>query len=263
MAALGGIAIILFVALALAAPWIAPHPYEAQIFDRLLRPSSQNPLGTDDLGRDQLSRLIYGARVSLTVGLISQGIVLLIGIPLGLLSGYYGGLIDAIIMRSTDAVLALPTILLAIVMMAVMGRTLNNVFIAIGLSSWPHMARLVRGSAIAAREADYVEAARAVGTRDHSIIFRHILPNILGPIIVATTFGVPAAMMTEAFLSFIGIGVEPPLPSWGIMINDGFRWIQSRPELTVYPSLAITTVLLAFNFLGDGLRDALDPTTQA
>src|SRR5262249_23272998 len=125
------------------------------------------------------------------------------------------------------------------------------------------MARLVRGSAIAAREADYVEAARAVGTRDHSIIFRHILPNILGPIIVATTFGVPAAMMTEAFLSFIGIGVEPPLPRWGIMINDGFRWIQSRPELTLYPSLAITTVLLAFNFLGDGLRDALDPTTQA
>jgi ABC-type dipeptide/oligopeptide/nickel transport system permease subunit len=262
MAIVGGAIISVFVVGALAAPLLAPYRYDAQIFDRLLPPSLQNPLGTDDLGRDQLSRLVYGARISLYVGLISQAIIVAVGLPLGLISGYYGGKADAVIMRLTEVVLTLPTILLAIVVLAVMGRTISNIFIAIGLTSWPYMARLVRGAVIGVRGSEYIEVARVIGAPDRRILTSHVLPNILGPIIVATTFGVPAAMMTEAFLSFIGIGAEPPLPSWGIMINDGFRWIRSIPHLTLFPSLAITLVLLAFNVLGDGMRDALDPRSR-
>lgn len=259
LAVAGGILVAIFLVIALLAPLLAPYPLDAQIFPRNAPPSAQNLLGTDDLGRDLLSRLIYGARISLIVGLATQAIVLAIGLVIGCVSGYFGRWIDTLIMRVTDVMFAFPTLLFTIVLLSVFGRELTTVFLAISLSMWPNMARLVRSTVLNIRDVEFIEAARALGAGDLRIITAHIIPNILGTIIVASTFGVPAAIMAEAFLSFVGVGIRPPTPSWGLMVSEGFPWIRSNPALALLPGIAISVTLFAFNFLGDGLRDALDP----
>lgn len=222
-------------------------------------PAPKPLLGTDNLGRDIAKRIVHGARISLYVGIVVELISLLIGIPLGAMAGYYGGKIDDFIMRFTDIMLSFPSLLLAMAVMTILGRDIINVFIALGIVSWPTIARIVRGQFISIRESEYVEASRAVGCSDARIIIKHILPNTLAPIIVYTSLGMASAIMSEAGLSFIGIGVRPPMPSWGSIINDGFQFALYYPHLWVVPGLVIAVTVLAFNFLGDGLRDALDP----
>jgi peptide/nickel transport system permease protein/oligopeptide transport system permease protein len=222
-------------------------------------PAQKPLLGTDNLGRDIAQRIVHGARISLYVGIVVELISLLIGIPLGAIAGYYGGKIDDIIMRFTDIMLSFPSLLLAMAVMTILGRDIINVFIALGIVSWPTIARIVRGQFISIRESEYVEASVAVGCSNARIIIKHILPNTLAPIIVYTSLGMASAIMSEAGLSFIGIGVRPPMPSWGSIINDGFQFALYYPHLWLVPGIVIALVVLAFNFLGDGLRDALDP----
>ena len=267
IAIISALLIIALVILALFAPLIAPYAYDEQ--DRSYAvlpaaPDSKHRLGVDNLGQDILSRLIYGARVSLSVGIIVQGIEVLIGVSLGLLAAYKGGLWDRILMRLTDAMFAFPDLLFAILLVGivqpetVVGSFLT-VFVALAVVGWPGMARLARGQALALREKEYVEAARAIGVSGRGIVFRHILPNMLSPIIVAVTVNIANTILAEATLSFLGIGIQPPYPSWGRMINDARAYLRSEPMLIVYPSLMLGLTVLAFNFLGDALRDALDP----
>jgi ABC-type dipeptide/oligopeptide/nickel transport system permease subunit len=257
--------ILLMVFVAVFAPLLAPHPYDAQ--DRshtLINGGSGHPLGTDNLGQDTLSRLIYGARVSLSVGIIVEAIELLIGVSLGLLAAYKGGLWDTILMRVTDAMFAFPDLLFAILLVGIIRPTAPmasflTVFVALALVGWPGMARLVRGQALALREKEYVEAARAIGVSGWGITTRHMLPNMLSPIIVAMTVDIAGIILAEATLSFLGIGIQPPFPSWGRMISDARNYLRSQPMLLVYPSIALAALVVAFNFFGDALRDALDP----
>lgn len=257
--------IVAMVLIALFAPLLAPHAYDGQ--DRahtLIDSGNGHPLGTDNLGQDTLSRLIYGARVSLSVGIIVEGIELIIGVSLGLLAAYKGGLWDTILMRVTDAMFAFPDLLFAILLVGIIRPTsafasFLTVFVALALVGWPGMARLVRGQALALREKEYVEAARAIGVSGWGIATRHLLPNMLSPIIVALTVDIAGIILAEATLSFLGIGIQPPYPSWGRMISDARPYLRSQPMLLVYPSLALAAVVIAFNFFGDALRDALDP----
>jgi ABC-type dipeptide/oligopeptide/nickel transport system permease subunit len=225
-------------------------------------PSWEHPFGTDKQSRDVLSRVFYGASISLAVGVVSELIILLIGVPLGLIAGYFGRWIDQVLMRLTDIMYAFPTILFAIVIVVALGPSLTNIFLAIGFTFWPPMARLVRSQVLSLREKEFVESARAIGVSSWRIMFTHILPNALGPVIVAATFGIPYAIVTEAFLSFIGLGVPIPYPSWGSMIAEGRAQIRSEPYLVIFPSIALAITLFAFNFFGDGLRDALDPRSR-
>jgi oligopeptide transport system permease protein len=225
-------------------------------------PSPQHWFGTDSQSRDVFSRVLYGTSISLSVGLVSELIILFIGVPLGLIAGYFGRTVDQVLMRLTDVMYAFPTVLFVIVVVAALGQSLTNIYFAIGFTFWPPMARLVRSQVLSLREKEFVEAARSIGVSSWRIMFAHILPNSLGPIIVAATFGIPFAILIEAFLSFIGIGVPIPLPSWGAMIADGKAQIRSEPYLVVFPSIALALTLFAFNFLGDGLRDALDPRSR-
>jgi ABC-type dipeptide/oligopeptide/nickel transport system permease subunit len=262
--AVSGMAIIVvLVVLALGADWLAPYRYDRMGFPTSQPPTPAHPFGTDDLGRDVLSRLIFGSRISLLAGIVSQTVAVLIGLTLGLVAGYYGGWVDTLVMRLTDIMFAFPAVLFALVLMAILGRTPVNLFLAIGVASWPVMARLVRSETLSTKERQFVQASKALGTGTPSILLMHILPNILSPVIVQVSFGIPQAIVAEAFLSFIGVGVPPPFPSWGLMLKDGFRWIRLLPHLTLFPGLAISITLLAFNFLGDGLRDALDPRVQS
>jgi peptide/nickel transport system permease protein/oligopeptide transport system permease protein len=254
--------VVLFIAVAVFAPLIATQPFDAQIFRRNLGPNAENWLGTDDLGRDLFSRVVYGARISLLVGLATQVLVLAIGLAVGCLAGYLGGWVDGVLMRVTEVLYAFPATLLAIVLLTVLGRNVTNVVLAIGVSMLPTMIRLVRGAVLGVRDVEFIEAARALGASNTRIVLQHVLPNILGPVVVAATFGVPAAIMAEASLSFIGLGIAPPTPSWGLMVNAGFSWIRSDPLIALVPAVAISLTLLAFNFLGDGLRDALDPRSR-
>jgi ABC-type dipeptide/oligopeptide/nickel transport system permease subunit len=258
----GLVFVVLLILVALLAPWIAPYGYAEMGFAVTEPPTWAHPMGTDDLGRDVLSRILYGTRISLMAGLVSQLIALAIGLALGLAAGYYGGWIDTLVMRLTDIMFAFPAVLFAIVLMSIQGRTPVNLFIAIGVASWPVLARVVRSETLSVRERPYVLASRALGTHHPAIILTHILPNILSPLIVQVSFGIPQAIVAEAFLSFIGVGIPAPYPSWGLMLKDGFRWIRLAPHLVLFPGLAISATLLAFNFLGDGLRDALDPRTK-
>lgn len=247
---------------AIAAPLIANQdPLHIDLSQLLQRPSPAHWLGTDVQGRDIWSRLVYGARVSLTVGLVSQGIALLLGVTLGLLAGYYGRWVDEVIMRLADVTLAFPTLLLLIAMVAAFQPSMGVVFVTIGVVGWAGMARLVRGQVLVVRQLEYVQAIRALGARDWRIMLGHVLPNVIAPVVIAATLGVAGAIMAEAALSFLGLGVPPPAPSWGSMIADGRDLDQLRraPWTSVFPGMAIGAAVLGFNLLGDALRDALDP----
>src|SRR3982074_2501383 len=249
-----------FIALALFAPLIAPYDPIATSWTLVRKPpSGLHWFGTDDLGRDILVRVIYGARASLVAGAISVGIALLIGVPLGLLSGYRGGFIDALISRITDAMLACPFLILAIALAAFLGPSLGNAMIAIGISTTPIFVRLTRGQVMAVRVEDYVEAARAMGNPRWRIALFHILPNIMPALLVQATLSIAAAIIAEAALSFLGLGQQPPAPPGGSMLNAAQRFLTNAPWMSVWPGLAIFLVVLSFNLVGDGLRDALDP----
>jgi len=258
--ALAGLAVVAAVVLFAAfAPWLAPaDPYRGELVASLRAPSAAHLLGTDAQGRDVLSRVLYGARVSLAVGLASQGIALLLGITLGLIAGYYGRWVDAFVMRLADVTLAFPSLLLLIAIAAAVTPSLPVVFVVIGLVGWAGMARLVRGQVLVLRGLEYVQAARALGARDSRILARHLLPGVLPPVIVAATLGVGGAIMAEAALSFVGLGAQPPTPSWGAMVADGRDLLRVAPWVSLVPGLAIGLTVLGINLLGDGLRDALE-----
>jgi oligopeptide transport system permease protein len=216
-------------------------------------------LGTDDLGRDVLSKVIFGSQVSLSIGILVQAIVLVIGGSIGLAAGYFGGWVDNLLMRFTDIMYAFPDLLFVLIIVAALGPTLLNIFVAIGLVSWVGLARLVRGQVLSIKEKEFVEAARAAGSSPIKIILKHLLPNSLGPVIVSLTFGIPAAIFTEAILDFLGVGLRPPQPTWGVMVFEGYAAVDAYPYLVIIPCVALSMTMLAFNFIGDGLRDALDP----
>ncbi len=256
----GAVVVIVFAALAVSAPLVTPYDPIKQNYDAILTgPNGSHPLGTDGLGRDSLSRLVFGARTSLTVGLFTQVIVLSIGVPFGLISAFAGGRVDNLLMRFVDVVFAFPDLLLIILLRSIFGGSIYMVFLAIGLVNWVVMARVVRSQALSLKEQDFILAAEAIGASRPAILARHLLPNVLGPVVVLVVFGVPRAIFTEAALSYIGIGVAPPTPSWGTMLQDGYSVIFASPYPVLFPAVAIGIVMLAFTFLGDGLRDALDP----
>jgi len=297
-AVMGGVIVILLILIALLAPFIAPRPFADQVLvdnnkvppwvlaifsnmEPYAKISNDYPLGADYVGRDLLSRIIYGARISLSVAFIGPSISLIIGVAFGMVSGYFGGRIDNIMMRVVDVLYAFPTLLFIILLMAFFRSTFAKpdpgsfaygmsqldsrmggmlfIFMGIGLTAWETMARLTRGQVLSVREKEYIEAARTIGAGHGRIMFRHILPNIVGPLVVNETLTIPAYISFEAFLSFIGLGVNPPTPSWGAMISDGSQVIRTYPNQAVFPALALAVTMFAFNFLGDGLRDALDP----
>ncbi len=252
--------LLLFIVIAIFAPWIAPYGENQQ--DRtasLVSPSWSHPLGTDRLGRDVLSRVIFGSRVSLRVGIIAVGIAAMIGIPLGLIAGYAGSWVDEVIMRLVDAWIVFPGLILLLAIVAILGPGTTNVMIAIGLSSFPIYARLIRAQTLSLKERDFVLAARALGARSSSVLWRHILPNAIQPIIVQGSLAVGGAVLAEAGLSFLGVGVKAPTATWGVVINDGFAVIRTNPWVSVTPGIAIVLFVLAVNLLGDRLRDVLDP----
>ncbi|HLN61977.1 MAG TPA: ABC transporter permease [Symbiobacteriaceae bacterium] len=251
----------ILVLMAIFAPLLAPHDpiKDANVMNAFAKPGKEFLFGADHAGRDVLSRLLYGARISLTVGLVVQAVSLTIGTTLGLLAGYYGGWLDDVISGITTVLQAFPGLLFAIAVMAVLGPGLYNVFLALGLVGWPTVSRLVRGEVLALREREFVQGAKALGAKDIRILFKHLLPNCLGPMIVVVTLGIGGAILSEASLSFLGLGTQPPTPSWGAMLAAGRNNLWDAPWLTVYPGLAIFLTILSLNLLGDGLRDALDP----
>jgi peptide/nickel transport system permease protein len=259
--ALFGAAVVLaFVAMAVFAPWIAPQDPIATSWGAIRKaPSAEHWFGTDEIGRDVLSRVIFGTQASLLAGVVSVSISLLLGVPIGLAAGFLGGAFDALVSRITDAFLACPFLILAIAMAAFLGPSLTNAMIAIGVSATPVFVRLTRGQVLNVKVEDYVEAARAVGNPPWRIALRHVLPNITAPLIVQATLAIAAAVIAEASLSFLGLGQQPPAPSWGSMLNTAKNYIDNAPWMAVWPGLAIFLLVLAFNLLGDGLRDALDP----
>lgn len=256
----GLILTVALILVALAAPLIAPmDPFSQDTSRRLEAPSNDHPLGLDDLGRDVLSRVVWGARVSLRVGFSVVIIASLIGVTLGAMAGYFGGLMDVVVMRLCDILLAFPGILLAIALVAVLGPSLNNVVLALATIGWVGYARLVRGQVLKVREMEYVTAARALGARSPRVIIRHVLPNVINPVIVMATLGLAGAILSEAALSFLGLGVQPPTPSWGAMLTAGRRYLGLANHLAIFPGAAIMLAVMGLNFLGDGLIDALDP----
>jgi peptide/nickel transport system permease protein len=250
----------LFVAIAIFAPLISPYDPAAQSWTAVRKaPSMAHWFGTDDVGRDVLARVVFGARASLLAGVISVSIALAVGVPLGLISGYLGGWVDAVLSRITDAMLAVPFLILAIALAAFLGPSLGNAMIAIGVTTTPIFVRLTRGQVMAVKVEDYVEAARAIGNPRWRIALFHILPNILPALLVQATLSIAAAIIAEAALSFLGLGQQPPAPSWGSMLNSAQRFLTTGPWMAIWPGLAIFLTVLSFNLVGDGLRDALDP----
>lgn len=259
-AVFGALVLLAVALLALLAPWVAPYDPLATSWSLVRKaPSAAHWFGTDEVGRDLLSRVIWGGRASLSAGVIAVAIAVGVGVPVGMLAGYLGGWVDAIISRLTDAMLAVPFLILAIALAAFLGPSLGNAMIAIGITATPIFVRLARGQVLAARAEDYVEAARAVGNPPARILMRHILPNILPPVLVQATLAVAAAIIAEASLSFLGLGQQPPAPSWGSMLNTAQRFLTQAPWMAIFPGLAIFLTVLAFNLFGDALRDALDP----
>ena len=260
LALISAVFLSLLVLVAIVAQFWTPYSYFAEGIAPIYQgPTAQHLLGIDDLGRDILSRIMLGAQVSLKVGIGTQVIVIAVGVVVGLLAGFYRGFVDTIISTVINIFYGIPDLLVALVLVLLLGRSLGIIIFAIAFTQWMNMARLVRGQTLALREREFVEAARAGGAKANRIIFRHILPNALGPIIVQATIGVPMAILFEAFLSFLGLGVPPPTPSWGAMAADGFHAIRISPHIVLAPAIALSLTLMAFNFLGDGLRDALDP----
>lgn len=259
-AVVGGVLVVFFILMALAAP-LLPIPDPAATDWGAVRkaPSWAHWMGTDEIGRDVMSRLIWGAQASLAAGVVSVGIAVLFGVPLGILAGYFGGWTDAVISRCTEALLAVPFLILAIALAAFLGPSLTNAMIAIGISATPIFIRLTRGQVLSIRQEDYVESARAVGLPTPKILSRYILPNVLPPILVQATLTIATAIIAEASLSFLGLGQQPPAPSWGSMLNTAKNFLNQAPWMAMWPGLSIFFVVLGFNLLGDGLRDALDP----
>ena len=264
LAALGIVLLGLFVVCAVFAPWLAPQdPAQLDLTGRLMGPSAAHWFGTDELGRDILSRTLYGARISLIVAVSVVGLSLGIGLVVGCLSGFYGGWIDTVLnVYVTNAFMALPGILLAIAFVAFMGPGLGNVILALAISGWVGYARLVRGQVMAVKEREFVEAARALGASDLRVMWRHVLPNILQPLIVQGAIGMAGAVLAEATLSFLGLGVPPPAASWGSMLNDARSHLFDSPHLVFFPAMAVMLCVLSFNFIGDALRDYMDPRTR-
>src|SRR5215218_7576958 len=281
LATFSAIMLVLLILIAIFAPFVAPYDYTAQDYSALTEPPSRaHWLGTDDLGRDILSRLLYGARISLAVGFVVQAVILLIGVPAGLVAAHFGGKVDTFIMRTVDALYSVPSLLFIIVIMTFLRAALAapsngfmaglssldaqtggliGVFIGVGLVNWMPAARLVRGQAVSLKEKEYVEAARSLGANDRRIMLQHLLPNVVPIIVVTATIGIPQAIIYEAGISFLGLGARPPMPSWGLMIAEAIPNLRSYPYMLVSPAIALSLTVLAFNFLGDGLRDALDP----
>ncbi|MCL0083294.1 ABC transporter permease [Thermodesulfovibrionales bacterium] len=260
LALIGAGIILALIFIAVLAPFIAPHdPIEQNLEHRLLSPNTEYLLGTDNLGRCILSRLIHGTSVSLQIGVMVVGIAAFVGVTLGLVAGYRGGLIDELIMRIVDILLAFPGIILALVIAGILGPSLFNVMLALAVVGWTSYARVVRGAVLSVKEKEFVEAAQALGAGEARIMFRHILPNVMAPVIVMATLGMAHVILAAAALGFLGLGAQPPTPEWGSMLNDGRAFMRTAPHLTIFPGLAIMVTVLAFNFLGDGLRDALDP----
>jgi oligopeptide transport system permease protein len=260
LAVVGGVTVVLLCLVAIFADFLAPFSYTRPNFGRLNEfPSREFPLGTDQLGRDVLSRIIYGARVSMLVGLGAQVIVVAIGVPIGLVSGYLGGRVDLLLTRFVDVMYAFPRLLFVILVMSMLGAGLMNIFIALGLTGWVGIARQTRAQVLSIKEKEFVEGARALGAGFGRIISRHVLPSALTPIVVSVTFGIPEAIFTEAALSFIGVGINPPTPSWGQMVGENQQFLRSYWHLCVFPAIAIAVTMLSFTFFGDGVRDALDP----
>ncbi len=260
VALMGGFFIIFLSFIAVMAPLIAPYdPAESELAISLQSPNPSRPFGTDEFGRDILSRIIYGARVSLLIGLVSVSIGALGGVLLGVISGFYGGKVDNVIMSVINILLSFPGILLALLFVTIVGVGAKNIMFSVGIYSVPTFARLVRGSVLSVREREYVEAARALGFNDFRVVFRHIFPNVLAPIIVQSTFSIASAIRIAAGLSFLGLGVEPPTPEWGAMLSDGRGYLEVAPHICIIPGTVLFLTVMAFNLFGDGLRDALDP----
>ncbi|MDD5687615.1 MAG: ABC transporter permease [Elusimicrobia bacterium] len=260
LAVTGTLIIISLILIAIFASWISTNnPIEGNIIERLQPPSKSHILGTDEIGRDVFSRMIYGTRISISVGIIAVGISVIIGTILGLISGYFGGKTDAIIMRFVDVMLCFPTFFLILMVIAFLEPNIYNVMIVIGLTSWPSLARLVRSETLSIKERDFITAAKGLGLKKRKIIFVHILPNVMAPVIVASILGVGAAILTESGLSFLGLGVQPPTPSWGNILTSGKDYIHIAWWLSFFPGLAILITVLGWNLLGEGLRDVFDP----
>ena len=252
--------LVLLVAVAVLAIFWTPYRMsQVGLLDPYAGPSLAHPFGADNLGRDQLSRMMIGAQISLIVGVGTQLLVVIVGVPIGLLAGYYRGWLDTVVTFLINVFYGIPDLLVALILVFLLGPSLTNVIIAIVATRWMDMTRLVRGQTLSLREREFVEAGKAAGAKPVKMLFGHILPNALGPILVQATFGVPAAILFEAFLSFLGVGVQPPTPSWGSMAKDGVDAIRFAPFMVIFPSIFLSLTLMAFNFLGDGLRDALDP----
>jgi len=248
--------------LALLAPWLSPHAYDEVYWERIQMPpdlANQHWFGTDGNGRDLFVRTLYGARVSLLVGILATGVSLLIGVTYGAIAGYFGGRVDNLMMRFVDIMYSLPFMFFVILLMVMFGRNIFLIFIALGAVEWLTMARIVRGQTLSIKRKEYIEAAHAAGVSNASIIRRHIIPNVLGPVIVYVTLTVPQVILTESFISFLGLGVQEPLTSWGVLISEGARLMEPAPWLLVFPATFLALTLFCFNFIGDGLRDALDP----
>ncbi|MEW6515962.1 MAG: ABC transporter permease [candidate division FCPU426 bacterium] len=260
LAVVGAVLVMALILLSLAAPWLSP--YDPQIQDlnmKLQPPSASHWLGTDEYGRDVLSRMLHGGRISLSVGLVAVGIALVIGVCVGAVAGYFGGWVDQVIMRLVDIVLCIPTLFLILMLIVFLGPNLVNIMVIIGLTGWTELSRLVRAEFLTLRHRDYVAAATALGASHRRIIFLHILPNALAPVFVSATFGIAGAILLESGLSFLGLGVQPPVPSWGNILTSGKDYITQAWWLTLVPGLAIFLTVLGYNLLGDGLRDLLDP----
>lgn len=263
LAMAGMIFLIIIISLAILTPWIAPYSYEAQNLDLgATPPSAEHWMGTDIFGRDQFTRILYGSRISLVVGFIATAVALLIGVLWGTIAGYSGGKIDSWMMRIVDVLYALPFTIFIILLTVIFGRSIFLLFLAIGAVEWLTMARIVRGQVMALKHQEFVEAAVSMGLSRWQIMTRHLIPNILGPVIVYTTLTIPGVILLESFLSFLGLGIQPPQSSWGSLISYGVETIEEYPWLLIYPSLFLSITLFALNFLGDGLRDAFDPRTS-
>ncbi|RMF14200.1 MAG: oligopeptide ABC transporter permease OppC [Gammaproteobacteria bacterium] len=248
--------------MAIFAPWLSPHPYDEIYWDSIQAPpdfENAHWFGTDSNGRDLFIRVLYGARVSLMVGVLATLVSLIIGVTYGAIAGYFGGRVDNLMMRFVDVMYSLPFMFFVILLMVIFGRNIFLIFVALGAVEWLTMARIVRGQTLSVRRKEFIEAAHACGVPNRVIIFRHIIPNVLGPVIVYVTLTVPQVILTESFLSFLGLGVQEPLTSWGVLISEGARLMETAPWMLIFPAAFLATTLFCFNFIGDGLRDALDP----